>query len=145
MPSAYRLCCLLECPNPACRKPIVLPRRSPSEMFPDQPNPSTGKRSTTFLCIECGLPFECPTEAVRPHHIDTRNLDQQLTLLWRIEFVCAIENCGKQKPIFFAYASDAEEIAVRKKLFSLRVWVSCAQGHHQELISQQVEVWPVLQ
>lgn len=129
----YRLVCLGKCPNPGCAKPIALPRQSPEGMFPSLLSPAKGAESATFLCTLCGQLFECSLEAFPPRRIEIRNPNWQVPLLWRLEFECVIENCGKQKPIFFAFDPVVGERAAWKQVVKLLGWVTCGKGHRQKL------------
>ena len=131
-----------ECPNPLCRTPIVLPHQSPSKMFPDQLDQFTDKPSATFLCTKCGHMFECSPETFPARHIDMRNPDPPVSLLWKIEFECVHENCGKQKPIFFAYDANASDFATQQKVLAFEIQVSCNRGHRQTLNRTMLTMFP---
>jgi hypothetical protein len=45
-----------------------------------------------------------------------------------------IENCGKQKPIFFAFDAVAGERAVWRQVVKLLPRVTCGKGHAQRLL-----------
>jgi hypothetical protein len=144
MPPVYRLVCQGKCPNPGCGTPIVLPRQSPVGMFPGLLSHPTDKpTAATFLCTVCGQLFECSPEAFPPHRIEIRSPDQQLPLLWRLEFECVIENCGKQKPIFFAFDPIVGERAVWRQVVKLLGEVTCGKGHTQKLLPKMASVVPV--
>ena len=143
MPPVYRLVCQGKCPNPHCARPIVLPHQSPEGMFPGQQSPATGKPSVAFLCTVCGQLFECSREDFPDRRIEMSSPDQQVPVLWRLEFECVIENCGKQKPIFFAFDAIAGERAVWRQVVKLLGKVTCGKGHTQKLRQPMARVVPV--
>ena len=142
MPPVYRLVCQGKCPNPHCARPsIVLPHQSPLKMFPSQLSPAAiGAGSVAFLCTVCGQVFECSREDFPDRRIAMSSPDQQVPLLWRLEFECVIENCGKQKPIFFAFDAIAGERAVMKQVVKLLPEVVCSKGHTQRLLPRLARV-----
>src|ERR1035437_6726835 len=140
MPPVGRYVCQFECPNLACRTTIALPRQSPLGMFPSLLSPATDAGLVTFLCIACEQRFECSPEAFPERRIEIRNQDQRLPLLWRLEFECVIENCGKQKPMFFAFYAIAGERAVWRYVARLLPEVSCDKGHGQKLLPRMARV-----
>ena len=144
MPTFDRSYDQMECPNPQCHATIALPHQSPLKMFHGQPGPTTDEQKATFLCTTCGRQFECSPEAIHPHHINMSIQDHLTPALWCLEFECVHENCGPQKPIFFAYDAsvhpDAVEARVREKLLE----VSCSKGHVQTPNWQTVKMNQVL-
>lgn len=134
-PPVYRLVCQGTCPNPACRMTIVLPHQSPLEMFPSQQSlAAIGAGSATFLCTACGQVFGCSRADFPDYRKEMSSRDQQVPLLWRLEFECVIENCGKQKPIFFAFDPVVGERAVLRQVAKLLPEVTCGKGHTQRLL-----------
>jgi hypothetical protein len=51
-----------------------------------------------------------------------------------------IENCGKQKPIFFAFDAVAGERAVWRQVAKLLGEVTCGKGHTQRLLPKLARV-----
>ena len=137
-----RICGQIVCPK---GNTIVLPRQSPSRIFQGLPHPPTGTAKATFLCTVCGSQFPCFPQDFRPYRLEQGNQDRPVPYLWHIAGECVLENCGKLKPIYFAYEANAQESTVRRRVLGLVRKMECAAGHEQDVAfdMSQIEVLPL--
>lgn len=131
----------LDCSDPGkkrCR--IFLPHRSLLGTFENAAIRPTGEWPLTFLCL-------------RHEHLSVRSADSIRragperfpslpTLLWRVEYECGHENCGKQSTIYVPSQPDANSI--KSRLQKTRPAIEC--GSHFVLWREElIQIFPVTQ
>src|SRR5437879_393488 len=93
---------------------IVLPRRSPLGICEGLDYLTREGWPTTFLCINCGR----LSVHSRPHFGQVAMMDQNPPAdLWKIDFRCDQESCGKISTIYTAYVLGAAEVEVKNIVF----------------------------
>ena len=120
---AVRLdCCADE--NPLDPKHIVLPHQSPLGTFEYPQCQLSGEWPVTFLCLRHGQLF---VRSKANLHLEGRTPDLDQPPVWRIECVCAHEDCQKSRTIYVGRMATWENIV--SVLRKANPNVSCGAGH----------------
>jgi len=141
LPSYYRNRYQILCPYHKLH--IPLPHRSREEMFLNQQGPTTADQPATFLCLDCGMLFECFLGCIRVHRVQRQDQGQPDTLLWRLEFSGDHGSSSRRKPIFLSYDANAPEIAVREHVFRILKGLS-RTGQVPTAIEKEVILLPLV-
>ncbi len=122
----YQIVCL-------CKSPIRLPRRSPLGRFVDLGCQYMDTWPATFLCINCGRVSEYSVDSVQDYRVTLTDPSERLPDLWRIDFECAHENCGRMNTIYTSYSAGFPEAAVKSAVFRKLLTLQCSAGHSFEV------------
>lgn len=95
---AVRLDCCAE-ENPRDPKHIVLPHQSQLGTFEYRQYLLSDEWPVTFLCLRHGQSFVCSEANLR---LEAKTPLQDRPSLWRIQCVCAHENCGQSHTMYAA-------------------------------------------
>jgi hypothetical protein len=110
-------------PNNPCR--IALPLRIPRGKCDDQHSLPIDAWPATFLCLHHGL-----VSVRQPHNVrrfdEILDQDQPMPSLWKIECVCAHENCSRPHTIYASREKDWEGIV--KAIIRCTPKIPC-EGH----------------
>ncbi len=113
---------------------ILVPRQTPSKIFPGPPYPPTDIPKATFLCIVCGSQFPCSPPDFRPFQYAREDRGLLHPVLCRIEGECVHENCGKLRPIYFGYDDNGREGNVRQRALEFVGEMECEHGQHRQCV-----------
>jgi hypothetical protein len=129
----------LDCSNPSdapCR--IVLPHRSHLGTFDNVVVQPKGEWPLTFLCLLHAHLSVRSQDSIR--HAGPEMVPHPPFRLWRVEYECGRENCGKQSVLYIGSQPDAE--AIRDHLLTQRYSVPCG-SHVVEWKLEKVVISPV--
>ena len=109
---------------------IALPRQTPLGIYEHLSYQHTAEWPATFLCISCGRLFE-DSEQTSVRFAQQVLPAQSLPLpdLWRIEFECDHENCGKLSTIYTSFEAGALESDVANVVSHRLPILQCSGGH----------------
>src|SRR5271157_2239551 len=142
MSLAHRSLNLIRCLTDKCQHSTVIPLQIPAGIFQGLVGQPKEKWTAVFLCTGCGQMYEHSISEIRSSLEPIEDQSPRPADLWRIEYECVHENCGRQRPIYFSFDADASEIRVFERIHSLRLWLSCNSGHSFRL-SEKAQIYPV--
>lgn len=112
---------------------FVLPRQSPLGRFADEPRLPTGIWPIDFLCLPHGHVCRVTPQAIHLDPVPTLALGIHETLLWKIEYECARQNCGQRQTIYTRFSEVGSQSDVLDAVLRTRAKILCSEGHEARL------------
>lgn len=123
------------CKNPECPEPLPnhvrLPLRNPPRIGEHRETTPLDNRNINYICRTCGQLSVFGKDDVRwLPTIDTeQDLSVPYTALWKIRYVCGVENCGDRVEVFVYAESDYKDDDVVSFLLHAKQFPACSNGH----------------
>ncbi len=122
-----RFVCRFQCDG--VEHTFVLPRQSPLGRFADEPRLPMGIWPIDFLCLPHGHVCRVTQQAIHLDPVPTLAPGIHETLLWKIEYECARQNCGQRQTIYTKFSEVGSRSDVLDAVLRTRANILCSEGH----------------